>query len=176
MEQDAVKLTIRPTAAEDLPRLGELYHQARAFMARRGNPNQWGPNRWPPEDLLRQDIAAGHSYVCLAGERIVGTFFYQSGPDIEPTYRQITGGSWGAQAPYGVVHRLAGDGSVPGIGAFCLDWAWGQCGYLRVDTHPDNRVMQGLLERLGFVRRGIISVPQDPYPRFAYDNGGAAAG
>ena len=173
MAQEGMTLTIRPTGAEELPRLGELYRQARDFMARRGNPNQWGPNRWPPEDLLRQDIAAGHSYVCLAGGRIVGTFFYQSGPDIEPTYRQITGGSWGAEEPYGVVHRLAGDGSVPGIGAFCLDWAWGQCGYLRVDTHPDNTVMQQLLERLGFVRRGIIYVPQDPYPRFAYDKGPA---
>ena len=89
------------------------------------------------------------------------------------TYRQITGGSWGAEEPYGVVHRLAGDGSVPGIGAFCLDWAWGQCGYLRVDTHPDNTVMQRLLDRLGFVRRGTIYVPQDPYPRFAYDKGPA---
>ena len=173
MAQKGMTLTIRPTGAEELPRLGELYRQARDFMARRGNPNQWGPNRWPPEDLLRQDIAAGHSYVCLAGGRIVGTFFYQFGPDIEPTYRQITGGSWGAQEPYGVVHRLAGDGSVPGIGAFCLDWAWGQCGYLRVDTHPDNRVMQRLLDRLGFVRRGTIYVPQDPYPRFAYDKGPA---
>ena len=159
MERDAVTLTIRPTAAEDLPRLAELYQQAREFMARRGNPNQWGPNRWPPEDLLRQDIADGHSYVCLAGERIVGT------------YRQITDGSWGAAAPYGVVHRLAGDGSVPGIGAFCLDWAWRQGGHLRVDTHPDNTVMQHLLTRLGFVRRGIIYVPQDPYPRYAYDKG-----
>ena len=171
MQQDPVTLTIRPTAAEDLPRLLELYQQARDFMARRGNPNQWGPNRWPPEDLLRQDIAGGHSYVCLAGERIVGTFFYQFGPDIEPTYRQITGGCWGDQAPYGVVHRLAGDGSVPGIGAFCLDWAWRQGGYLRVDTHPDNTVMQALLGRLGFVYRGVIYVPQDPYPRYAYDKG-----
>lgn len=166
-------MTIRPTREEDLPRLEELYAQARAFMARRGNPNQWGPNRWPPVDLLRRDITQGHSYVCLDEGRVVGTFFYQFGPDIEPTYRQITGGSWGAEGPYGVVHRLAGDGSVPGIGAHCLDWAWERCGHLRVDTHPDNIVMQALLARLGFVRRGIIYVPQDPYPRFAYDKGPA---
>ena len=159
----------RATRNEDLPRLAALYRQARAFMASRGNPNQWGHNQWPPADLLRQDIADGHSYVCLDGTRVVGTFFFEAGPEVEPTYRVIEAGSWGEDSPYGVVHRLAGDGSVPGIGAFCLDWAWRQCGHLRVDTHPDNWVMQQTLDRLGFVYRGIIHVPQDQDHRLAYE-------
>ena len=58
-------MEIRRTTLEDLPRLLELYAQARQFMADHGNPNQWGPTHWPPEALLRQDIAQGHSYVCL---------------------------------------------------------------------------------------------------------------
>ena len=85
-------------------------------MASRGNPNQWGHNQWPPADLLRQDIADGHSYVCLDGTRVVGTFFFEAGPEVEPTYQVIEGGGWGEDSPYGVVHRLAGDGSVPGLG------------------------------------------------------------
>jgi len=29
--------------------------------------------------------------------------------------------------------------------------------------------MQGLLEKLGFERRGIIHVTEDEYPRYAYE-------
>ena len=36
-----------------------------------------------------------------------------------------------ASDTYGVVHRLAGDGSEKGIGAFCIDWAFSKCGNLR---------------------------------------------
>ena len=77
--------------------------------------------------------------------------------------------AWRDEDPYGVVHRIAADGSEKGIGAFCLNWAYGQCKHLRIDTHPDNTVMQGLLTKLGFTRRGIIHVEEDNDPRYAYD-------
>ena len=64
---------------------------------------------------------------------------------------------------------MAGDGSVKGIGTFCLNWAYGQCGHLRIDTHPDNRVMQSLLEKLGFQKCGVVHVPEDSDPRYAYE-------
>ena len=44
-----------------------------------------------------------------------------------------------------------------------------QCGHIRIDTHTDNTVMQNLLEKLGYTKRGIIYVVEDNYPRFAYD-------
>jgi RimJ/RimL family protein N-acetyltransferase len=138
-------------------------------MAAHGNYRQWGPTHWPPEDLIREDIRQGKSYVCTCDDRVVGVFYFDQGKDIEPTYREIQEGGWSDDSPYGVVHRMAGDGSVKGIGAFCLDWAYGQCGHLRVDTHPDNLVMQKLLEKTGFVRRGIIHVVEDNDPRYAYE-------
>ena len=162
-------MQIRHTEEQDLPRLLEIYAGARAFMAAHGNPNQWGPNRWPPEALLRQDIAEGHSYVCEAEGRVVGTFFFVQGPDVEPTYRTIENGAWLSDAPYGVVHRLAGDGSVKHIGDFCLAWAFARCGHLRIDTHGDNRVMQALLDRCGFTHCGTIYVHEDNDPRLAYE-------
>ena len=127
-------MEIRRTTVEDLPRLLALYARARQFMADHGNPNQWGPTHWPPEALLRQDIAQGKSYVCLEAGRVVGTFFFTQGKDVEPTYRRIEAGAWRDDSPYGVVHRLASDGSVPGTGRFCLRWAYAQCGHLRIDT------------------------------------------
>ena len=148
----------------------EIYEYARNYMARTGNPNQWGPTNWPPEALIHRDIKDGNSYVCLNDEgEIIGTFFFIQGEDIEPTYRNIEEGGWLDESPYGVVHRLAGDGSEKGIGAFCIDWAYGQCGHIRVDTHGDNKVMQRLMERLGFTHCGTIYVEEDDYPRLAYE-------
>ena len=142
-------------------------------MAAHGNPNQWGPTQWPPEPLIRSDIAAGNSYVCENDEgKVTGTFFYICGENIEPTYRDITDGAWRDDSPYGVVHRIASDGSEKGIGAFCLDWAFSQCGHLRIDTHGDNVVMQRLLTKLGFVPCGTIYVEEDNYPRIAFEKSG----
>ena len=163
-------MRIRKTREEDLPRVMEIYARARRFMAEHGNPRQWGPTCWPPEELIRQDIRRGNSYVCEneAG-RVIGTFFYTFGEDIEPTYRNIVDGAWLYPGPYGVVHRIASDGTENGTGAFCIRWALEQCGHLRIDTHGDNTVMQGLLQKLGFEQCGTIYVEEDDDPRKAYE-------
>lgn len=155
---------------QDLDRIMDIYSRARAFMAQHGNPNQWGPTNWPPEALIRKDIAEGNSYVCIndAGQ-VIGTFFFVRGEDIEPTYRDITDGRWLDDSPYGVVHRIASDGSEKGTGMFCLNWAWDQCGHLRIDTHGDNKVMQNLVRKAGFVHCGTIYVEEDDFPRLAFE-------
>lgn len=163
-------MKIRKTEEKDFERVMEIYGIARKFMSEHGNPNQWGPTNWPPAALIRQDIEAGNSYVCVdEGGRVTGTFYYIAGDDIEPTYREITDGAWRDGRPYGVVHRMASDGSAKGVGRFCLNWAYEQCGHLRIDTHCDNVVMQNLLQSLGFVHCGTIYVEQDNYPRLAYE-------
>ena len=162
-------MKIRKATEADFTRIMEIYAGARAFMAAHGNPRQWGVTNWPPEDLIHNDIRCGHSYVCEDDGGVIGVFFYLFGEDIEPTYRVIEGSGWEHDGAFGVVHRIAGDGSRPGIGAFCLNWACEQAGHLRIDTHPDNLVMQKLLTRLGFEQRGIIHVEEDDDPRFAYE-------
>ena len=163
-------MTIRHSTPQDLDRMMEIYAFARAFMAAHGNPNQWGPTQWPPRALIEQDIREGHSYVCVGDDgRVAGTFFFIQGMDVEPTYRNITDGAWLDDSPYGVVHRIATDGSARGVGAFCLNWAFGQCGHMRIDTHGDNAVMQRLLGKLGFIHCGTIHVEEDAFPRLAYE-------
>ena len=163
-------MQIRKTTLNDLDRVMEIYAYAREFMAKHGNPNQWGPTNWPPEKLIREDIDAGKSYVCVDDDgEVSGTFYYDHGEDIEPTYRVIESGSWRDDSPYGVVHRIAADGSRKGVGTFCIEWAFEQCGHLRMDTHGDNVVMQSLLTKLGFERCGIIHVVEDEYPRIAFE-------
>ena len=163
-------MRIRHSAEADLWRIMEIYSFARKYMAEHGNPNQWGPANWPPETLIRSDIRNGNSYVCLNDEgNVIGTFFFIHGQDIEPTYREITDGAWLDDSSYGVVHRIAGDGSEKGIGAFCINWAFEQCGHLRIDTHGDNIVMQNLVKKLGFVHCGTIYVEEDNNPRLAFE-------
>ena len=163
------EMEIRHSTKDDLCQIMKIYEYARRFMAEHGNPNQWGPTNWPPEELIRSDIADGNSYVCTHEERIVGTFFFNQGQDIDPTYHSIENGAWLDDSPYGVIHRLAGDGTVKGIGKFCIEWTFKQCGHLRMDTHEDNYVMQNLLKKCGFLYCGIVHVEEDTCPRLAYE-------
>ena len=172
------RFRIRKAEEKDLPGIMEIYAGAREFMAEHGNPRQWGNTNWPPEALIRKDISEGKSFVCEvpgtegsagATARIAAVFFYDHGRNIEPCYRVIEGKGWSGGDTYGVVHRIASAGSERGAGTFCILWAFRQCGYLRMDTHGDNYVMQNLLTKLGFEKRGIIHVVEDNYPRFAYE-------
>ena len=167
-------MQIRKTNAAELDELMKIFARAREFMAQNGNPTQWGPSNWPPRELVMQDIEQGKSYVCEHEGRIAGTFFYDYGRDIEPTYRSLEGGSWSADMPYGLIHRIASAGTVKGVRRFCIEWAIGQCGYIRIDTHENNRPLRSLLEKLGFTYCGIVYMLKDNSPRMAFDriNGG----
>ncbi len=162
-------LAFRHARKEELPEIMRIYAGARAFMAAHGNPRQWGQSGWPPEAVIDRDIDRGRLYVCTADDRLQGVFYYDFALDAEPGYRGIEDGQWSVDAPYGVVHRMASAGRRGGVGAAIIAWAFRQAGYLRIDTHPDNRVMQALLSRCGFTRRGIIHVTEDSDPRYAYE-------
>ena len=163
-------MEIRHSTEKDFERIMELYKHARLFMAEHGNPNQWGPTQWPPEQLIHDDILHQTSYVCVHENQIIGIFFFSAGDDIEPTYQRIENGKWLNDSTYGAVHRLAGDGSVKGIGKSCLDWAYQQCGHLRAATHRDNIIAQNLLKKTGVTYCGIIYVASDNSSRLAYEN------
>lgn len=160
---------IRTTMPADFDRVMHIYARAREFMASTGNPHQWGDTNWPPSDLIRQDIERGMSHVCEHDGRVVAVFFFDCGERVEPTYAQIDDGAWIGDDTYGVVHRIASDGTVRGAGEACLRWAYEQCGHLRIDTHECNVPMQNLLAKLGFVRCGIIYVHEDNDPRIAFE-------
>ncbi len=155
---------IRKARPEDLTRIMEIYACARAFMARTGNPNQWGTTN-PPQAQLEQDIKEGNLYAVCDEARVCGVFFFAVGED--PTYQTIYYGDWHSGEQYGTIHRIASDGS-GGILKACVDYCWQLCPYLRIDTHEDNRVMQKAVSKLGFRRCGIIYIA-DGTSRIAYD-------
>ena len=137
-------MNIRKTMINELEILIEMYAKARSFMAAHGNPDQW-KNGYPSRDRVIADIESGCSYVCEHDGRIIATFFYKKGDDA--TYREIFDGQWLNNTPYGVVHRITSDGTVKGAASFCFDWAFEQCGNLKIDTHKDNYIMQKMLEK-----------------------------
>lgn len=170
MVQEDKTMRIRSAELYELDRIMQIYAYARQFMAEQGNPRQWAQRGWPPEDLIRDDIESGRCYVCVDEENLPhAVFSYEQGSHIEPGYDGITEGGWIGEENYGVVHRIAADGSQRGLGAFCLNWAFSRAGHLRIDTHPDNLPMQGLLRKLGFRYCGIIHVKEDGDPRYAYE-------
>lgn len=175
-------MVIRAARMEDLPRMMAVYATARQFMRKTGNPDQW-KDHYPPEDLVKKGIEEGKTFLCVAegpqdgktedaleeGE-LLGVFYFAV--EADPTYSRIYEGSWLQEGAYGVVHRVASSGCGKGFARACFDWAGQQClalraESLRIDTHRENRVMQHVLEKAGFVRCGIIYL-EDGAERLAY--------
>ncbi len=158
-------MEIRKGTKEDLNRLMELYADARVYMAENGNPTQWGDN-WPPEDVIIGDIEAEKNYVCIDNGEIVGTFFMDEGPD--PMYAKIVDGDWvDNEKPYVVVHRITTDRNKRGVGRFIMNYAFEQLGNARVDTHRNNKPMQGLINSCGFTYCGVVFM-EDGDERLAF--------
>ena len=52
----------RGAVRADLPRILDIYARAREFMAKNGNPTQWGDN-YPSPELLEEDIDTNRLFV-----------------------------------------------------------------------------------------------------------------
>ncbi|QIB70295.1 N-acetyltransferase [Aminipila butyrica] len=161
---------IRQATEEDFSAILDIYQRARQFMRETGNPTQWGDNH-PAKDLLEDDIHQGQLYVFLEEDDIHGVFAFILGED--STYTNIEQGSWKSAAPYGTIHRIAASGLIKGVFDQCITYCKTQCAHLRIDTHFDNQVMQHLIVKNGFEKRGIIYV-EDGSPRLAYEYEGNA--
>ena len=155
---------VRPAQTDDLPAILRVYEAARSYMRQTGNPTQWAGG-YPQESLLLADIKKQQLYLCERENAICGAFVLAFGK--EPTYQIIEDGAWKNNLPYATIHRVASDGTKRGVFAKCMQFCESKCGNLRVDTHPDNLVMQKLILSSGFCRCGIIHV-DDGTPRIAY--------
>lgn len=156
-------MSIETAQEQDLPELLHIYARARELMRQSGNPTQWGDS-WPSEEVLQRDLSEGILYRIRRKGSIVGAFAFGVGP--YPPYEAIQG-AWLDQSPYGVIHRLAGDGRERGLFDECLSFCRERVGSIKIDTHPDNAIMRRLIEKNGFVRCGGI-LSESGTPRIAY--------
>jgi len=68
-----------------------------------------------------------------------------------PTYRVIENGEWHSdREPYGVIHRVASNGVTKGVTRAAFSYGLERSGYVRIDTHEDNKPMQGALKKVWF--------------------------
>lgn len=157
-------LNIRNATEADLEQIMGIYRQAQDYMIQSGNPTQWG-HRYPEEALIRSDIRQGVCRVLFDRDGIHGVFALFDGAD--PNYAHIEDGAWRNDGPYLTIHRVAGDGQVHGVFHCIAEYCKALSPNLRIDTHADNRTMQGLIQKNGFIRCGIVRM-RDGSPRIAY--------
>lgn len=108
------------------------------------------------------DIYAGVSYVLIYNWKIAGVTSIIYG--LDPTYLKIDG-QWKnrIKAHYATLHRVAVSSNFRG--AHLSDYLFSNvisqvlrngCHDIRIDTHPDNKIMQHLITSQGFQKAGII--------------------
>lgn len=161
---------IRKTRYDDIERVSTLYKQASASLKAQGI-DQW-QNNYPNQYSLKEDIDQGISYVYEKDGNVIASVALIL--DGEVDYDVIEGGQWLDDLPYLTIHRIVienqyqGRGISQAIMAFAVDLAQSNNLHsIRVDTHQDNRAMQGFLEKEGFHYCGIVYINQS-LKRYAY--------
>ena len=158
-------MDIRPARKADLPAILTVLEAARGIMRASGNPNQW-PDGYPTTEMILGDIGPGYGQVLVEEGTVVGYFACIPGPD--PTYSYIENGAWlDDTLPYYVVHRIASLPSAHGVFRALLSYCETLTRNIRIATHADNTIMQGLLKRHGFSYCGVIYL-MNGSPRLAY--------
>lgn len=142
----------------DLSQIIEVIESARAFLKAQGL-DQWQTSAYPSSTDVLSDIEKGVGYVLrhdgvLAGYAAVITGF-------EPAYDQLKGAWLNHNRDYVTVHRLAISSQVRGqsLGQKLFTDVFETFDTytdFRVDTHPDNQIMQHILTKLGFESCGIV--------------------
>ena len=158
------QLSLRRAEEGDLDAVMAVYRAAQDYMIASGNPTQWG-HHYPAREIILDDITRSRCLVLCDGEGIRGAFALCVGED--PTYRIIEDGSWLNDEEYVTVHRLASDGKARGIFACAMAYCCANYENIRIDTHANNRRMQALLAKSGFVPCGTIYT-SDGTARLAY--------
>ena len=158
-------MTIRTATEADLPAIMKVLEAGRSIMLASGNLHQW-PEGYPTRERVRGDIGPGYGKVMEEDGSIVAYFACIPSPD--PTYAVIEGGQWlDDEKPYYVIHRIASYPEAHGVFQTLMEYLEGITDNVRIDTHKDNKIMQGLLAKYGFTYCGIIYIASGA-PRLAY--------
>lgn len=91
-------IQIRKTQIEDIDLLMDIFEPGKRIMRKNGNLKQWTGN-YPDRDLIKKDIEAGHSYICLDEKgNIIGTFTFIPGK-VLPMPASTKDNGWTTNAP-----------------------------------------------------------------------------
>ena len=157
--------TIRHATEDDITVMQQVLAVGRERMRQAGNLHQW-TGGYPSDDILKEDIRQGFSYVVEEDNRMIAVFVLAECE--EPTYRRIFQGQWlDDTRPYATIHRIAALPEVHGIFQMVVQFALLRMDSLRIDTHQDNHPMRHMVTSNGFTYCGIILLA-DGSERMAY--------
>lgn len=163
----------RTAELTDLDDIETILQDARLFLHAQGLQqwqNRYGPGRTEAE----RDIGIREGYVFVVDGAISGYAALISG--VDEAYTQIYDGYWNNRYnSYLSIHRVALSSALRGKGCAHLFFdgllqAARQLQYhdIRIDTHPQNKIMQKVILREGFHYAGMIVFPIPDGERKAY--------
>lgn len=157
--EKGVTMNIRIAAKEDIDKAFGLIEQGRAFLKQKGI-DQW-QDGYPDRGSIATDIENGEGYVLDDNGTVAGYVCISFAG--EEAYDKIDG-KWLTDKPYAVIHRMAVDNAYKGKGLaqkfflFTEDLC-AQKGVhsIKVDTDSGNKIMQKILNGLGYVYCGVVN-------------------
>ena len=154
---------------KDVDTCYEIIEFAKQFQKEQGFV-QWTDD-YPNREIIQDDVNTKKGYIIKEDENVLAYMCIDFAG--EPSYEYIDG-AWGTEEPYAVVHRMAfsknyvnrglSSKSFELIEDFCLSQ---EINNIRIDTDFKNSRMQHILEKNGFIKRGVIYFQGSE--RIAYD-------
>ena len=163
---------IRLARPDELDRLVEVTESGRQYLRAQGVP-QWQNGSGPGRKEIETDIERARGYVLEVAGAVSGYASLIAGPEGSPL---LIEGAWtGPCECYTTIHRVALDSSVRG-GGFAGEFLGRviqiakDLGYpdIRIDTHPQNIIMQKVIGKAGFLEVGVLELPILNGKRLAY--------
>lgn len=163
----------RQATLDDIDRIAEIIRHASQRLHQAGI-DQW-QRGYPNRQSIENDVDNSVGMVlCLGGEILAYGAVIFTG---ERAYDNLTDGKWltpsDTSAPrYAVIHRLCVSEIFVGMGfakqfmTAAETMAAERAESMRIDTHPDNKIMQGLITSLGYTYCGDVVIESR---RLAYE-------
>lgn len=161
-------MIFRHATTADIDRVEEIMMNASKRLGIAGI-DQW-QRGYPNRQSIEQDVERGVGMILCLGAEILayGAVIFTG----EKAYDDLTGGEWLTNGEYAVVHRLCVSEIFVGMG-FAKQFmraaetmAAERVGAMRIDTHPDNKIMQGMIDSLGYTYCGDVVIESR---RLAYE-------
>ena len=166
-------MIFRKAKHTDIDRIVEIITHASERL-RQAGIDQW-QRGYPNRQSIENDIDSGVGMVLCLGEEILtyGAVIFTG----ERAYDSITNGEWltscdSSNPTYAVVHRLCVSEIFVGMGfakhfmVAAEAMAAERAASMRIDTHPDNKIMQQMIHKLGYTYCGDVVIESR---RLAYE-------
>jgi len=154
-------MEIRQAFPNEIGAIMTVIESARTALAEAGSTQWQGADGYPTEETIFDDVLNGQAYVGIVDGQIVS--YAAVIVDGDPAYDKIYDGDWKHHNKrYITFHRIAVLSEFTGQGiaqTFIQGLIEGTDAHdFRCDTHPDNVVMQHLLEKLGYHYCGKVPI------------------